>query len=110
MKSAILSPLLSIYSPGTLIACLSDGNPSPSYKWQIKNVISDGTSENWKDMFGETDKKLIVNIAAYSFYRCVASNSIRGSSYVTISEAFQVNYIQRGRSNKKKVSNLLTLP
>lgn len=104
MKLVILSPSLSIYSPGTLIACLSDGNPSPSYKWQIKNVISDGKSENWKDMLGKTDTELTVNIATYSFYRCVARNTVRGSSYVAISETFQVNYMQKGRPNKEKIN------
>lgn len=99
VKSAILSPSLSVYSPGTLITCFSGGNPSPSYIWQIKNVISDGKSENWKNMFGETDKELIVDIATYNFYRCVARNTIRGSSYVAISEVFQVNYIHRESEN-----------
>lgn len=95
VKSVSLSPSLSTYSPSTLISCSSDGNPRPTYKWQVADSLPE-KNETWKDIPDATGNEFTINKATTSYYRCVASNIVKRKTYTEVSHTFQINYISTG--------------
>lgn len=80
VRNVATSAELMSVSAGDQITCTANGNPSPSFKWQVMKVDRDG---KWKDVPEVSSQtiKAQLNNGSSAKLRCVAKNSVNGEEY-----------------------------
>lgn len=92
VRNVNLSPSHSFYSPGSIITCMAEGRPSPTFKWQ--ELENSGT---WMDVQNESGSKFTVNVDSSRRYRCVAMNVVRSKIHRATSNPVQFNHTAAGK-------------